>query len=56
VNVADEPLTIVAPNSNFFTTEKPLTALYGPIQATISDLGLLQIELPARSGGLLSEG
>jgi cyclomaltodextrinase len=56
VNVADEPLTIVAPNSNFFTTEKPLTALYGTIQATISDLGLLQIELPARSGGLLIEG
>ncbi len=56
VNVADEPLTIVAPNSNMFTAEKPLTSLYGEVKATISDLGLLQIDLPARSGGLLIEG
>ena len=56
INIADEPLTIVAPNSNLFTSEKPLTPLYGNVQATISDLGLLQIELPARSGGLLIEG
>jgi cyclomaltodextrinase len=55
VNVGEEPRRIIAPNTNLFTATRPLNALYGDVRATIDEMGLLQIDLPARAGGLLIE-
>jgi cyclomaltodextrinase / maltogenic alpha-amylase / neopullulanase len=56
VNVANEQRTVIAPIAELFTNQRPLTALYGSAQALIDELGLLQITVPARSGGIFGEG
>jgi cyclomaltodextrinase len=55
VNAAEEPRTVVAPVSNLFTTARPLVSFYGEATAKLDELGLLQIVVPARAGGMLGE-
>lgn len=55
VNIADEPRRMIAPVASLFTTARPLVSLYGEGQARIDDLGLLQVDLPARSGAIFIE-
>lgn len=54
VNVAEEPRRVIAPATNLFPSGTTLVSLYGAAQAAFDEMGLLQIDLPARSGGVLT--
>jgi glycosidase len=55
VNTAEEPRTAIAPVSNLFSSDRPLTSIYGSDRAWIDDMGLLQIEIGARAGAIFGE-
>jgi cyclomaltodextrinase / maltogenic alpha-amylase / neopullulanase len=55
VNVAEEDRTVLAPIAELFTNQRPLVAIYGNATARIDEMGLLELTIPARSGGICIE-
>ena len=52
VNVSNEPRRAIAPGTNLLPADAALQLLYGTGSAGYDELGMFQIELPARSGGV----
>lgn len=52
VNVSNEPRRAIAPGTNLLPADTELKLLYGTGSAGYDELGMFQIELPARSGGV----